>query len=404
MRIAFFLMLLLSFSSHSVELTRSFFVDRMPLNETIRLAQEDVFGRPYLLTPELSNDARLVSLDLTLKDPKATVKQQRLAYISWLRRMNIAVETKDGVDHYRTIVIKAAPPKIQTYVYTPLNRPPSYISKVLSSKLPSSSLSGGTSGETGAHQPVDSKAFISGEGDSVVFHGTSSELARIKTLLPLIDVPAQGVLVTGYIYEVQSTEAEGSGLSLVAKLLSSKLGISIGSQLGGDYISFNSTSLNAMYELFRKDSRFKVVSAPRLRMDSDKEASFSVGAQVPVLGSVSYEDGKPVKSVQYRDSGVIFKVKPVVTGSRINLSVNQQLSNFVKTDTGVNDTPTLIKREVDTSLTVKDGDIVLLSGLAENKDSTANTGLSFLPSIFSQKSGDQTKTDLIILLQVKKVK
>lgn len=404
MRIAFFLMLLLSFSSHSVELTRSFFVDRMPLNETIRLAQEDVFGRPYLLTPELSNDARLVSLDLTLKDPKATVKQQRLAYISWLRRMNIAVETKDGVDHYRTIVIKAVPPKIQTYVYTPLNRPPSYISKVLSSKLPSSSSSGGTSGETGAAQPVDSKSFISGEGDSVVFHGTSSELARIKTLLPLIDVPAQGVLVTGYIYEVQSTEAEGSGLSLVAKLLSSKLGISIGSQLGGDYISFNSTSLNAMYELFRKDSRFKVVSAPRLRMDSDKEASFSVGAQVPVLGSVSYEDGKPVKSVQYRDSGVIFKVKPVVTGSRINLSVNQQLSNFVKTDTGVNDTPTLIKREVDTSLTVKDGDIVLLSGLAENKDSTANTGLSFLPSIFSQKSGDQTKTDLIILLQVKKVK
>ncbi|HFS3131529.1 TPA: hypothetical protein ACHYMF_004211 [Escherichia coli] len=125
--------------------------------------------------------------------------------------------------------------------------------------------------------------------------------------------------------------------------------------------------------------------------------------QVPVLGSVSYEDGKAVQSVTYRDSGVIFKVKPVITSSRISLNVNQQLSNFVKTDTGVNDSPTLLKREVDTSLTLKDGDIVLLGGLAENKDSQANTGLSFLPKSWSQKSDEKSRTDMVILLQVKKV-
>ncbi|EFK3238054.1 TPA: type II and III secretion system protein, partial [Escherichia coli] len=151
------------------------------------------------------------------------------------------------------------------------------------------------------------------------------------------------------------------------------------------------------------DNRFKVVSAPQLRMDSGKEATFSVGEQVPVLGSVSYEDGKAVQSVTYRDSGVIFKVKPVITSSRISLNVNQQLSNFVKTDTGVNDSPTLLKREVDTSLTLKDGDIVLLGGLAENKDSQASTGLSFLPKSWSQKSDEKSRTDMVILLQVKKV-
>ncbi|HFK2404077.1 TPA: type II and III secretion system, partial [Escherichia coli] len=105
----------------------------------------------------------------------------------------------------------------------------------------------------------------------------------------------------------------------------------------------------------------------------------------------------------YRDSGVIFKVKPVITSSRISLNVNQQLSNFVKTDTGVNDSPTLLKREVDTSLTLKDGDIVLLGGLAENKDSQASTGLSFLPKSWSQKSDEKSRTDMVILLQVKKV-
>nr|WP_244429777.1 type II and III secretion system protein [Escherichia coli] len=45
-------------------------------------------------------------------------------------------------------------------------------------------------------------------------------------------------------------------------------------------------------------------------VSSGKNASFSSGQQVPVLGSVSYNDGTPVQSVTYRDSGVIFKLPP----------------------------------------------------------------------------------------------
>lgn len=291
----------------------AFFVDRVPLNAAIQLAQEDIFRRQYALPPELASDTRPVTLDLSLTGDQ---KKQREEYVRWLRQLNISVETRNGVDHYRSFKPVAAPE----------------------------------------------------------------------------------------IYEVQTGRSEGSGLALAAKLLSGRFGVSVGSSSSmGNYISFSSGTLNAMYELFRTDNRFKVVSAPQLRMDSGKEATFSVGEQVPVLGSVSYEDGKAVQSVTYRDSGVIFKVKPVITSSRISLNVNQQLSNFVKTDTGVNDSPTLLKREVDTSLTLKDGDIVLLGGLAENKDSQANTGLSFLPKSWSQKSDEKSRTDMVILLQVKKV-
>ncbi|HGW2192068.1 TPA: type II secretion system protein GspD, partial [Escherichia coli] len=358
----------------------AFIVDRLPLNAAIQLAQEDVFGRQYVLPPELASDTRPVTLDLSLADDQKT---QREEYVRWLRQMNIAVETRNGVDHYRSFKPVAAPEKMVSWVYTPLHRSPSYLATVLSgttgrsSQASSESTSGTSSGALSGSVSSSSGSFLSGEGDSLVFRGTRSELARLKELVPLIDVPAQGVVVTGYIYEVQTGRSEGSGLALAAKLLSGRFGVSVGSSSSmGNYISFSSGTLNAMYELFSTDNRFKVVSAPQLRMDSGKEATFSVGEQVPVLGSVSYEDGKAVQSVTYRDSGVIFKVKPVITSSRISLNVNQQLSNFVKTDTGVNDSPTLLKREVDTSLTLKDGDIVLLGGLAENKDSQASTGLS----------------------------
>ncbi|EFK3351114.1 type II and III secretion system, partial [Escherichia coli] len=370
----------------------AFIVDRLPLNAAIQLAQEDVFGRQYVLPPELASDTRPVTLDLSLAGDQKT---QREEYVRWLRQMNIAVETRNGVDHYRSFKPVAAPEKMVSWVYTPLHRSPSYLATVLSgttgrsSQASSESTSGTSSGSLSGSVSSSSGSFLSGEGDSLVFRGTRSELARLKELVPLIDVPAQGVVVTGYIYEVQTGRSEGSGLALAAKLLSGRFGVSVGSSSSmGNYISFSSGTLNAMYELFSTDNRFKVVSAPQLRMDSGKEATFSVGEQVPVLGSVSYEDGKAVQSVTYRDSGVIFKVKPVITSSRISLNVNQQLSNFVKTDTGVNDSPTLLKREVDTSLTLKDGDIVLLGGLAENKDSQASTGLSFLPKSWSQKSDE----------------
>lgn len=385
----------------------AFIVDRLPLNAAIQLAQEDVFGRQYVLPPELASDTRPVTLDLSLAGDQKT---QREEYVRWLRQMNIAVETRNGVDHYRSFKPVAAPEKMVSWVYTPLHRSPSYLATVLSgttgrsSQASSESTSGTSSGSLSGSVSSSSGSFLSGEGDSLVFRGTRSELARLKELVPLVDVPAQGVVVTGYIYEVQTGRSEGSGLALAAKLLSGRFGVSVGSSSSmGNYISFSSGTLNAMYELFSTDNRFKVVSAPQLRMDSGKEATFSVGEQVPVLGSVSYEDGKAVQSVTYRDSGVIFKVKPVITSSRISLNVNQQLSNFVKTDTGVNDSPTLLKREVDTSLTLKDGDIVLLGGLAENKDSQASTGLSFLPKSWSQKSDEKSRTDMVILLQVKKV-
>ena len=378
----------------------AFFVDRIPLNAAIQLAQEDIFRRQYALPPELASDTRPVTLDLSLTGDQ---KKQREEYVRWLRQLNISVETRNGVDHYRSFKPVAAPEKLVSWVYTPFNRSPAYLAAVLSGTTTGRS-SQVSSENAAASSPVTSGSFLSGEGDSLVFRGTRSELARLKELVPLVDVPAQGVVVTGYIYEVQTGRSEGSGLALAAKLLSGRFGVSVGSSSSmGNYISFSSGTLNAMYELFRTDNRFKVVSAPQLRMDSGKEATFSVGEQVPVLGSVSYEDGKAVQSVTYRDSGVIFKVKPVITSSRISLNVNQQLSNFVKTDTGVNDSPTLLKREVDTSLTLKDGDIVLLGGLAENKDSQASTGLSFLPKSWSQKSDEKSRTDMVILLQVKKV-
>lgn len=383
-----------------------FVADRLPLSRVISLAQEEVFGRRYVLPPELASDERPVTLNLSVSDSRQVQRQE---YIRWLKQLNIAVDTRNGVDRYYTFTPATPPVKMLTYVYTPVNQPVSYLASVLSGVINASSSSTSPSTGKSSSSPAQVSAsggtsFMSATGDNLVFRGTRDELTRLQSLLPLVDIPSQRVSVTGYIYEVQGSKSEGSGLALVAKMLSGKFGISIGSEMSlGNSFTFSTSSLSAIYELFRTDNRFTVVSSPNLMVSSGKNASFSSGQQVPVLGSVSYNDGTPVQSVTYRDSGVIFKLTPVVTGNRIHITVHQELSSFVKTDTGISDSPTLLKREIDSTLVLNDGDVVVLGGLADSNDSDTKTGFSLLPKWFSQWSSENSKTDMVILLQVKKM-
>ncbi|ELD1571752.1 type II and III secretion system [Escherichia coli] len=381
-----------------------FVADRLPLSRVISLAQEEVFGRRYVLPPDLASDERPVTLNLSVSDSRQVQRQE---YIRWLKQLNIAVDTRNGVDRYYTFTPATPPVKMLTYVYTPVNQPVSYLASVLSGVINASSTSPSTGKSSSSPAQVSSSggtSFMSATGDNLVFRGTREELTRLQSLLPLVDIPSQRVSVTGYIYEVQGSKSEGSGLALVAKMLSGKFGISIGSEMSlGNSFTFSTSSLSAIYELFRTDNRFTVVSSPNLMVSSGKNASFSSGEQVPVLGSVSWNDGTPVQSVTYRDSGVIFRLTPVVTGNRIHITVHQELSSFVKTDTGISDSPTLLKREIDSSLVLNDGDVVVLGGLADSNDSDTETGFSLLPKWFSQKSKENSKTDMVILLQVKKM-
>ncbi|EET1198842.1 type II and III secretion system [Escherichia coli] len=393
-------------ASDSAPAAVPFVADRLPLSRVISLAQEEVFGRRYVLPPELASDERPVTLNLSVSDSRQVQRQE---YIRWLKQLNIAVDTRNGVDRYYTFTPATPPVKMLTYVYTPVNQPVNYLASVLSGVINASSSSASSSTGKSSSSPAQVSAsggtsFMSATGDNLVFRGTREELTRLQSLLPLVDIPSQRVSVTGYIYEVQGSKSEGSGLALVAKMLSGKFGISIGSEMSlGNSFTFSTSSLSAIYELFRTDNRFTVVSSPNLMVSSGKNASFSSGEQVPVLGSVSWNDGTPVQSVTYRDSGVIFRLTPVVTGNRIHITVHQELSSFVKTDTGISDSPTLLKREIDSSLVLNDGDVVVLGGLADSNDSDTKTGFSLLPKWFSQRSSENSKTDMVILLQVKKM-
>ena len=241
--------------------------------------------------------------------------------------------------------------------------------------------------------------------EKLVFYGTKSEIARVRDALPKLDTAPQDVFVGGYVYEVRHSKQWGSGLQLAASLLSSKLNVQIGgggTPSSSNFIQIKSGALTAFAQLFNTDDRFSLMSSPSLRVTSGKLANFSVGDETPTVGSVTYQGDNAVRSIEYRSSGVIFGVLPEVRSQIINLSVSQELSAFSQTSNGVDESPTLSKRSLQTSLGLHDGDVVMIGGLAEMKRNKNNTALSFLPFL-GDDSGDEIKTDIVLILQVKKI-
>lgn len=71
---------------------------------------------------------------------------------------------------------------------------------------------------------------------------------------------------------------------------------------------------------------------------------------------------------------------------------------------GVSGSPTLIKRQVKTAVTVGDGDVLVIGGLTDTQTTNNTSGIAFLPASWSVNSGTKVQTDLVLVLSAKVAK
>ena len=190
-------------------------------------------------------------------------------------------------------------------------------------------------------------------------------------------------------------------MQIVGRLLGGKLTLSLGAAAaaGTASIQIESLGLDAVLAVLDQDSRFKVVSRPQLRVRTGAQAKFSVGQQVPVLGAISYDkNGNSLQSVDYRQSGTIFTVRPDIRDEVVDLDISQELSSFVTTTTGVNNSPTLLQRTASSQLSIKPGEVVVFAGLEESRDEKAGSNF-FGFSLGSRENNSSSEVLLFIEAQ-----
>lgn len=386
-----------------------FELDGVPVSQVLRVIYSEALKTDYVLDPAALADARPVSF--RYESAKGGI---RPFLAKFLDSMGYQVETVGAVDFVRpkpAAVIEHA--DTDAFVYRVKHRDGSYLVDLLAPLFKGAftvrrlvQAAPGDKSALSASPPGSVAANIERSSDTLVFNGTSKEIAKLEKILAQVDIPGGQVLVRGVVYEVQTGATDGSAFSLAASVLGGKLGISFGPTTPFDSVlTFKNSTIQAVASALSTDSRFKVMSSPSLRVRSGQQGRFVVGDDVPVLGSLSFPQGagQAVQSVQYQSSGVIFQITPKVRDVSVDLDLSQTMSSFVNTTTGVNTSPTLTKRQMDTSITVEDGDLIVLGGLTESKDSKGASGLSFLPSFLQATTESASKTEVLLVLQLTKL-
>jgi general secretion pathway protein D len=142
----------------------------------------------------------------------------------------------------------------------------------------------------------------------------------------------------------------------------------------------------------------------------NRKATLQIGDQVPIITQtaqgVAVTGAPVVNSVTLKDTGVILSVTPRVNDSgRVVLDVEQEVSNVTKTTSSGIDSPTIQQRRIRTTITVKDGEVLALGGLIQQRDGTTKTQVPILGNLpvvgaaFRTKDDTIDRTELVIFLR-----
>lgn len=255
--------------------------------------------------------------------------------------------------------------------------------------------------------------------NTLIFNGKSENNVRILNLLQELDQPAKSALIEVTVAEVDLTDADQLGVEWAMANAKATGGILTAGTLGGLGIGTGGLTvqrlslagnprlvLNALATV----NHAKILATPSLLVQNGDTASIQVGQQVPVITSQQTNPttgglGGILQSIQYLNTGVILKVKPVIhAGDRIDIDVSQEVSNAQNTTTGVTASPTISTRKLETKLSLKDGSTVLLGGLMQTNHTINVSGVPYLmdlPGIgqlFRVNSVNDTKTELLVLI------
>jgi len=294
---------------------------------------------------------------------------------------------------------------------------------------PATRTSGSTGGSGGMASATvkgsNSRLQADASRNAILFYGPADEWARMLPILREMDVAAKQVLVEVTVAEITLTDDDQFGIEWIVNGGLGKYGTNFGtlgglgvggsSSEGGLTGGFSFTLSTAgqtrmVLNALASNQRVNVLSTPRVMVKSGAEASIEVGTEVPIVTSQSTASdlgtsGSIMQNIQYRKTGVILTVTPVVhSDRRVDLKVSQEISSASPNKTSGVDSPTILNRRVNTELALRAGGSVLLGGLisedATNED-RGIPGLKDLPGLgllFSSQSRSRTRTELIVLL------
>jgi general secretion pathway protein D len=256
--------------------------------------------------------------------------------------------------------------------------------------------------------------------NTIVIRATPKEYRKILAMLRQIDAAPTQVLITATIAEVSLNNQLRYGVQAYFKSNNVAIALAGSKPLpNGPVISPQFPGLNFLLggisdpelvlDALSGITKVRIVSSPSLLVLENEVATIRVGDQIPIQSqTVATDGGNFVNSFEYRDTGVILKVKPRVNASGVvTIDLGQELSAVLKGLPGVGNNPSFTQRSLSSKVSVNDQQTVLLGGLisgAEDGTRTTVPGSEKVPVIgdlIGTTDNTAKRTELIVLITPK---
>ncbi|MEG1727040.1 MAG: secretin N-terminal domain-containing protein [Acidaminococcaceae bacterium] len=239
--------------------------------------------------------------------------------------------------------------------------------------------------------------------NSLVFTGSSSEEAKLRDALKVLDVATKQVTLEAKIISLNATDSKQFGVFWEWGKLPGNTGEDNGYggiiHIGHGYETQFQATLNALFN----NGKAKILATPRIITIPGKEASIFIGDHIPVQ-TEKRDNGTTTTSTEYVDAGIKLSYTPIVSEDGV------YITSVVHTEVS---TPTLVpeiknykitSRTADTNVRMRNGETLVIGGLINEEEQKNIQKIPFLSNIpilgelFKNRTNSKTKTEVMMIL------
>jgi general secretion pathway protein D len=247
------------------------------------------------------------------------------------------------------------------------------------------------------------------EGSNIPFAVTNYSNANPNILTVAGAVAAERLRTTtttvnGQVVTTSQSSPVADALQEAA--VSSVLGATGG--LAGLAIKTGNAIFGAIVNAVKSDSKSNILSTPSIMTLDNQEARILVGQEIPVTTgeALSQNFDNQFRTVQRQNVGISLEVRPQINaGGTIKLMLRQEVSSIAGPVSRNSSDLILNKREIETVITVDDGEIVGIGGLLDDNERRTIEAIPLLGdlpligNLFRSKSRARAKTNLMVFIR-----
>jgi general secretion pathway protein D len=236
------------------------------------------------------------------------------------------------------------------------------------------------------------------------YSNTAPNLLAIAGAYGARELNSTTTTVNGATVTTSTNSSLGDTLATTAanSILSAGSFAGFASKLGSDAVF--GTIINAV----KTDTESNILSTPSIMTLDNQEAKILVGQEIPITTgrALGQNFENTFNTVQRQNVGIQLEVKPQINaGGAIKLFLRQEVSSIAGPVSNNNSDLILNKREIETTVTIDDGQIIALGGLLDDNERRTIEKIPLLGDIpvvgelFKSRGRQRTKTNLMVFIR-----